>query len=73
MYPNPVELVVQVSVSSLQPGATLHFYNGTGILMRSLPMNKSTESVSMQGFIPGLYLLVIKNGNEVTTKKVLKQ
>lgn len=73
VYPNPVELVVQVSVSSLQPGATLHFYNGTGILMRSLPMNKSTESVSMQGFIPGLYLLVIKNGNEVTTKKVLKQ
>jgi hypothetical protein len=73
VYPNPVGLELNVSVSKLQPGASLKLYNGTGILMRSLPLDKSTESISMQGFIPGLYILVIKNGDEVTTKKVLKQ
>ncbi|MFD2162217.1 T9SS type A sorting domain-containing protein [Paradesertivirga mongoliensis] len=73
VYPNPVELELQVSVSKLQPGATLNLYNSAGILMRSLPLSKSTESISTQGFIPGLYVLVIKNGDEVTTKKILKQ
>ncbi|MFD2162218.1 discoidin domain-containing protein [Paradesertivirga mongoliensis] len=73
VYPNPVGLEFQVSVSKLQPGATLDLYNSAGILMRSLPLSKSTERISTQGFIPGLYLLVIKNGDEVTVKKILKQ
>ncbi|MFD2162216.1 fibronectin type III domain-containing protein [Paradesertivirga mongoliensis] len=73
VYPNPVESVLQVSVSSLKPGATMQLYNLTGTLLLSLPLEKSTESISMQGFTPGLYLLTVKNGDGVTTKKILKQ
>ncbi|MFD2162207.1 discoidin domain-containing protein [Paradesertivirga mongoliensis] len=73
VYPNPVGQEMHVSVTKLQPGATLQFYNLSGSLLLSLPLRNSTENVSMHGFTPGVYFVVVKNGNEVTTKKVLKQ
>ncbi|MCU7552868.1 chondroitinase family polysaccharide lyase [Chitinophagaceae bacterium LB-8] len=73
LYPNPVNDILTISLSKLETGAIIQLYNANGVLLVSQRLTKMTQTVSMKGLVPGIYYVQVKNGNEITSEKVLKQ
>lgn len=73
VYPNPVVGSLKVRVSKVEEGATIQLYNSVGVLVRTVKLVNTTETVSIKGFTAGMYLVRVRNGNQVTTRKILVQ
>ena len=73
VYPNPVKDILNVKLSELQSGAKLELYNVTGMKLKSQPMTNPSQQFSFESLAPGIYFLSIKNGNNVTVKKIIKE
>ncbi len=73
VYPNPVWEQLNINVSKLEAGATLQVYNASGALLLSHRLTNSTYSLSAKGLRAGIYYVVVSNGEQVTTHKIIKQ
>ena len=73
VYPNPVRENLKVYVSKIATGATMQLYNTNGSLVRSLKLISNTNTISVEGLTAGMYYLLIKNGDQTTTNKIVIQ
>ncbi|MEI6948160.1 glycoside hydrolase family 98 domain-containing protein [Paraflavisolibacter sp. H34] len=73
LYPNPVNDVLYVRAGSVAPGAVLEIYTLTGVRVHSTRLVRGVHTLSLQGLAAGTYLVQLKNGAAVTTKKLVKQ
>ena len=68
MYPNPASGTVIISVDEAQ---RLQIFNQSGeMMLETIPTGTQTE-ISIEGYPAGVYLVKIKNSNEITVKKLI--
>jgi len=72
-YPNPVSDQLYIKLKKLQAGAVLKIFNSNGVEMVSKPLLEETEMMSVTGWVKGLYVIRVLNGNELTTSKIIVQ
>jgi hypothetical protein len=73
VYPNPAFDILNVQVGKLESGATIQLYDQVGSLLRSVRLANTTQTVSVKGLKMGMYWVMVRNGNYVTTRKILVQ
>lgn len=73
VYPNPVTSLLNIKVSEVHSGATLELYNSLGMKLQSQDLTSALEVMSLDKLPAGMYFLNIKNGNEITVKKIIKE
>lgn len=73
VYPNPASNILKVRLNKVEEGATIQLYNQVGVLVHSVKLINTTQNVSIKGLAAGMYLVRVRNGNYVTTRKILVQ
>jgi hypothetical protein len=73
IYPNPAADILKVRVNEVEEGATVQLFNQVGVLVRSAKLVNTTQDISVKGLATGMYLVMVRNGDLVTTRKVLVQ
>jgi hypothetical protein len=73
VYPNPVYENLKISLNKLAAGATLQLYNVNGSLVRSVILTGHAQNISVKGLTGGVYYIVVRNGEQTTTRKVVIQ
>ena len=73
VYPNPVSTLLNVKVSEVHKGAKLELYNSLGMKVQSQALNNTSEVMYVDRLPSGMYFLNIKNENEITVKKIIKE
>ena len=73
IYPNPVVHTLNIRVRKLEAGATVTLFNGNGSMIRTYTLNNLNQTVSLKGIAAGVYYVEVKNGDVITTKKIIKQ
>lgn len=73
IYPNPAGEVVNIRLGKLEAGATVQLFNINGMLVISLRLTNTTQTISLKGLAAGLYHVQIRNGDQLVNKKVVKQ
>ncbi len=76
VYPNPVNSSDQITIaipSSMDGGdATLNDMNGN-VIQSIVGLNTSKQQISTQGLAPGTYIVTLKKGETLLSKKVVVQ
>jgi hypothetical protein len=72
VFPNPVQDMLFVSVHMLNKSAQIQVYNAQGMLVRNAQLVKTNQGISLSGLAAGIYLVHVKNGLEITRKKIIK-
>jgi hypothetical protein len=73
VYPNPVVANLKVRVSKVEEGATIQLYDPVGVLVRTVKLVDAVQAVSVRGLPGGIYLVMVRNGDHITTRKILVQ
>lgn len=71
IYPNPADDYFIVYVNKLDPNATIQLYASNGRLIRTIWLTSEAQRISVKDLHRGIYYVVVKNGRQVTTEKVL--
>lgn len=74
IYPNPVtDRIIIENTGFAQSGGAINLYdfNGRLVLNRVIYKNENSVQIDLNGFIQGVYLLEVKNGNEVSRSRIL--
>jgi hypothetical protein len=72
MYPNPT--TDKVVINGLAKGNRVRVYNATGITLRDVTVNNSTEYVSLAAQPAGIYVFVISSGEKfINIQKIIKK
>lgn len=74
IYPNPVSDVLYVNIvsSSIQNNPTAFLYDANGQLVLKKHLRNGTNSIAMKEMSSGIYNLVVVNGNERTSHKIMR-
>ncbi|MET3881979.1 cellulose binding domain-containing protein [Niastella sp. OAS944] len=72
LFPNPTKDQLNIQVSSVVPGALVQVYSLNGNLLLSRSITASTQTISLQSLATGIYEVQVRNGNTVTTKRIIK-
>ena len=71
IFPNPTSGFFNIIVNNVKESSTIEIYNSTGILIETIvDVLNSEHEVNLSAYSCGLYLVVLKNSNEVYFKKV---
>ncbi len=73
VYPNPVNNTLNILIESVNQGDFYSIYNVNGAKVTSGTITNSMTQVGFINFSPGVYLLVIVNGEQVFNEKVIKR
>lgn len=73
VYPNPVTTLLNIKVNEVHSDATIELYNSLGMKVHSQTLKNTSEVLYVDKLPSGMYLLNIKNGTEITLKKILKK
>ena len=71
IYPNPS--VNHVYIDGIMENSSLSIYDYTGKLLRRTAVNTSTKWIDITSLENGMYLFVISNSSQKTTRKIVKQ
>ena len=72
VFPNPVQDMLFVSVQMLDKDANIQVYNAQGMLVQHVLLVKTNQGISLSGLAAGIYFVHVKNGLEITRKKIVK-
>ena len=72
VFPNPTNEFVKI-VSSEDRDYTIQLFNISGKLLVEKEINKTDNTINMNEFTNGTYLLKITNKNETNTYQIIKQ
>jgi hypothetical protein len=72
IYPNPVQDEAFICFSPEDIPATLLIYNNNGCLLQKTQINSSLTTVSMEGYLPGIYIIQIQTPLKRIEKKLIK-
>jgi hypothetical protein len=73
IYPNPAKDHLTVRVGSLHSGATVQLYNSLGRLMIAKNLTNTVTIISLHGLTDGMYYVRVKNGQQITIQKIIKE
>ncbi|MEI6948175.1 pectinesterase family protein [Paraflavisolibacter sp. H34] len=73
VYPNPVAETINLRISQLHAGASVQVYNAGGVQVLSQRLTNTLQSIPARGLTAGMYYVVVRNGDQTTTHKMLKQ
>jgi hypothetical protein len=73
MYPNPVISSLNIRVSKLEVNAGVEVYNNLGALVHAERLTNVTQTISMQGYTPGIYYIQVRNGAKLISKQIVKE
>ena len=73
LYPNPVSDILNIKVSKLEAGATVRVFNTGGMEVLSQSLTQTPQTVAVSKLQPGLYIISIQNGTQVTREKFIKE
>jgi len=62
VYPNPVRDILNINNDSGE-ALQMQLFRSNGELLMSGPLQKGYQELKMQSYIPGMYHLIIQNGN----------
>jgi pectin methylesterase-like acyl-CoA thioesterase len=71
IYPNPADDQFTIYVNNVEPNATIQLFAGNGRLVRTIRLTSMAQQVSVKDLRRGMYYVVVKNGTQVTTEKVI--
>lgn len=72
MYPNPTD--GRVIVQGLEKGNRVRVINASGVTLRDVIVNNSTEYVSLAAQPAGIYVFVVSNGDKfINIQKIVKK
>lgn len=73
LYPNPVKADLIIRVNHVHTGAYCRVYNATGALAAASVINNTTQQLPVNHLAAGIYYIVIHNGNDIMTRKIVKE
>ena len=73
LYPNPVSDILHIKVSKLEAGARARVFNAGGVEVLSQRLTQTLQTVVVSKLPPGLYVISIQNGTQVTREKFIKE
>ena len=73
LYPNPASDILNIQVSKLEAGATIRVFNLAGVEVLSQRLTQTLQTISVSTLQPGVYVVQITNGTQVTREKVIKE
>ncbi|HLP21126.1 MAG TPA: T9SS type A sorting domain-containing protein, partial [Chitinophagales bacterium] len=71
IYPNPASSIVTVSVDESLVGSQLTITDVTGRKVKNLQLQSATQNLSIENFASGVYMLMVSNGKQTTTKRLV--
>jgi S-formylglutathione hydrolase len=71
VFPNPVKDIINISFTS-GSAFTVKIINVNGETIQERLMEQDQIQIDMSPFMPGMYMVLIRSGNQVITKKVIK-
>lgn len=72
VYPNPTKGILNVNLNTLTESETQYtIYDIQGRMILSKKSNASVETLNIENFASGIYVLSVENGNKKTTKKIV--
>ena len=72
MYPNPTD--GRVIVQGLAKGNRVRVFNATGVALRDVIVDNSTEYVSLAAQPAGIYIFVVSSGDQfINIQKIVKK
>ncbi len=72
IYPNPTKGLLNINLNTLLEGETVYtIYDIQGRKIMHKSSNNTSETLSIENFTDGVYMLSIENGNNKTTKKIV--
>ena len=73
VYPNPVTDILNINITNAQDNETeASLFDNSGRLVHSSKLVSGTNSINMTKFPKGVYLLTLKNNNEIQNIKIVK-
>jgi len=73
IYPNPVSDQLNIRVDKPEPGATLQLINATGVVIRDVRIRHQAYTLPLNKVATGIYFVRVRNGQVITTRKIIKQ
>jgi hypothetical protein len=73
VYPNPAFNNFKIQVGQLEAGATVQLYDRVGVLVHSERLIDRIQVVSVKDLSRGIYIVMVRNGDQVTTRKIVIQ
>lgn len=71
IYPNPADDHFTVYVNKVEPNATIQLFTINGRLINTIRLTSVAQRISVKDLHRGIYYVVVKNGRQVTTEKVM--
>ena len=72
VYPNPVSETLTIRLGMQYPGGLMQLYNSSGVLVRTDRLTNTTMELSVKTLPAGVYYLIIRNGETMTIRKVIR-
>jgi PKD repeat protein len=72
LYPNPANSEININLP-IEDGSVAYIYNITGALIQKIDLRKDITNVNINDLAPGLYMVTVYNGDEVSSQKFLKK
>lgn len=74
LFPNPARTAIHLKASDSQIIGQFHIYDAAGRLVETKEtINKNVVTLNLKNYLPGIYFLQIKLGEEVLHKKFIKE
>jgi hypothetical protein len=73
VYPNPVINNLNFEVKSPEPGDIFVVFDLAGKKLISDKINSVITNISLSDCAPGIYILQVKNGDNIYREKVIKK
>jgi len=73
LYPNPFRETLIIRLAPVHTGAYCQVYNAEGILVMVAAINNSVQQLPVKHLAAGVYHVVIHNGNDIMTRKIIKE
>jgi hypothetical protein len=73
VYPNPVTDILNINITNAQDNETqANLFDNSGRLLQSKKLISGTNTIDMTKFAKGIFLLSLKNNNEVQNIKIVR-
>ena len=73
LFPNPANSELNLVFSNTPENASLSLVSTSGQTVISEAITSATTTIDVEKLIPGIYLVVVNTGDEISTKRVLIQ
>ncbi|WP_133055278.1 cellulose binding domain-containing protein [Niastella koreensis] len=73
LYPNPVKENLIIRLPRVHSGAYCQVYNTEGILVAAVIIRNTAQQLPVKQLAAGIYHIVIHNGSDIMSRKIIKE